>query len=334
MVRPGIRSIWRCAFLLALLAATDAYAQAVDPAQAEPVDTLGIAAPDSISRDTVGADSLQGIAPAPGDSIQSVPPADSLRTQAHPAQTFLISLDHDARLSVVRIEPRTWAYVRAYGADGHTSDIAVHRIRSIRSPDGRDWTRDVVDRGKAIGTAPILPIQTHEFTFQGYPYPRTRVFTVLQIGALGLLGHEPYTDGGKLTLDLGFMANIDEHWALGANFHLEGDDSDNGVLIRGRRWLGQTMSFDLATGFLQHGSEGPPLETSWVNQAHLNFGNMASFVVEMQTWKLNGKDFNESGYYVMQTGSGTSWYMGGSMNYIPGLITFLALGILVAATWE
>jgi hypothetical protein len=312
MVSPAIRAIRMWAFLLTLLIATG---WSVGPAQAEPPDTLGIAAlGDSISADAVSADSLQAGVPPP--------------------QTYLISLDHDTQLSVVRIEPRTWGYVRAYGADGHTSDIAIHRIRSIRSPDGRDWTRDVVDRGKTIGKAPIVPIQRHEITFQGHPYPQTRVFTILQIGVLGLLGHEPYTDGGKMTLDLGFMANIDEHWALGANFHLEGDESDNGVLVRGRRWLGRTMSFDVATGFLQHGSGGPPLETSWINQAHLNFGNLASFTVEMETWKLNGKDFDQNGYYVMQTGSGTSWYMGGSMNYIPGLVIFAALGILVAATWE
>ncbi len=340
MVSPAIRGICPWAFLLALLAATGG---AVGSAQADPSDTLDIAAlGDSISGDAVSADSIQAGAPvdsarvtldpASADSIQGAPPADSMRAGAPPPQTYLISLDHDVQLSVVRIEPRTWDYVRAYGADGHTSDIAAHRIRSIRGSDGRDWTRDVVDRGKTIGKAPIVPIQRHGFTFLGHPYPHTRIFTVLQIGALGILGNGH--DDGIMTFDLGVMGNIDEHWALGVIFHTEGDEaSDSGFLVRGRRWLGETMSIDLATGFVQH-DPWPPLETSWVNQAQLNFGNLASFTVEMETWKLNEKDLSQSGYYVMQAGSGTNWYVGGSLNYLPGVVAFLALGILVLASYE
>jgi hypothetical protein len=105
-------------------------------------------------------------------------------------------------------------------------------------------------------------------------------------------------------------------------------------MLRGRRWLGKDASLDIATGVLSHGTNGAPLEASWVNQAQLNIGNVGSVTVEMQRWKLNGMDYGKNGVYGMQTDSGTQWLVGGSFHYLAGLAAYLGLAALVAATWD
>ena len=179
--------------------------------------------------------------------------------------------------------------------------------------------------------------KTHEFTMRSHRYPETKMFTIMQFGALGAL-NDPYygADNPKLTIDLGVMGNLDKNWALGANFRVESDETDDatGLMLRGRRWLGKDASLDIATGLLSHGTNGPPLEASWVNQAQLNIGNVGSVAVEMQRWKMNGMDFGKNGVYSMQTGSGTQWLVGGSFHYLAGLAAYVGFAALVAATWN
>ena len=179
--------------------------------------------------------------------------------------------------------------------------------------------------------------QTHEFTLRAHRYPDTKMYTIMQFGALGVLG-EPYykAEEVKLTLDFGGMMNLNENWALGASFRVESDGTDDasGLMLRCRRWLGKDASLDIATGLLKHGADGPPLEDSWVNQAQLNIGNAGSVTVEMQTYKMNGYDFDASGHYGKHTESGTMWLMGGSLHYLPGLGVLIGLGVLAAANWD
>jgi len=180
--------------------------------------------------------------------------------------------------------------------------------------------------------------KTHEFTMRSHPYPETKMFTIMQFGAMGLTSKERYNgaDDFRLTMDLGLMRNLGEHWAVGGSFRLESTEIEDatGFLVRGRRWLSDGTSLDLSTGFLGHGTNGPPLDTSWITQAQLNLGNFASLQVEMDRWKLNGMDYDTSGNYGMQTDSGTNWYVGGSVHYLPGLAALIGFAGLVAATWD
>ena len=180
--------------------------------------------------------------------------------------------------------------------------------------------------------------KTHEFTLRSHRYPETKMFAIMQFGAMGLTSQERYNgaDDFRLTMDLGLMRNLGEHWAVGGSFRLESTETDDatGFLVRGRRWLSDGTSLDLSTGFLGHGSNGPPLDTSWITQAQLNLGNFASLQVEMDRWKLNGMDYDMSGNYGMQTDSGTNWYVGGSVHYLPGLAALIGFAGLVAATWD
>lgn len=181
------------------------------------------------------------------------------------------------------------------------------------------------------------PNPSHEFTMRSHRYPETKMYTIMQFGALGALS-EPYYGAkeAKLTFDFGAMRNLNKNWALGANFRVESDETDDatGLMLRGRRWLGKDASVDVATGFLKHGTNGPPLENSWVNQAQINIGNIGSVTVEMQTYKLNGMDFDTNGNWGTRTESGTMWLLGGSVHYLPGLAAFIGLGLLTAATWD
>ena len=220
---------------------------------------------------------------------------------------------------------------------------------------GCKWSQMVVMTVLMLGTARVSiadpaqdsipaagqesqPTKTHEFTMRSHRYPETKMFTIMQFGAMGLTSKERYNgaDDFRLTMDLGLMRNLGEHWAVGGSFRLESTEADDatGLLVRGRRWLSDGTSLDLSTGFLSHGSNGPPLDTSWITQAQLNLGNFASLQVEMDRWKLNGMDYDMSGNYGMQTDSGTNWYVGGSVHYLPGLAALIGFGALVAATWD
>jgi hypothetical protein len=180
--------------------------------------------------------------------------------------------------------------------------------------------------------------ETHEFTLRSHRYPETKMFAIMQFGAMGLTSQERYNgaDDFRLTTDLGLMRNLGEHWAVGGSFRLESTETDDatGFLVRGRRWLSDGTSLDLSTGFLGHGSNGSPLDTSWITQAQLNLGNIASLQVEMDRWKLNGMDYDTSGHYGMLTDSGTNWYVGGSVHYLPGLAALIGFAGLVAVTWD
>jgi hypothetical protein len=131
--------------------------------------------------------------------------------------------------------------------------------------------------------------------------------------------------------DVGFMRNLGRKWAAGANLHVE--DDAVGAMLRGRRWLWRSLSVDVATGFLNpHDrivSEGG-IQVAWVNQAQLNLFNIASVVVQSNTWGYHpGKaEFSPSSDKVE---SGTGLYVGGSLQYIPSVVgALVAVGVLLA----
>jgi len=175
----------------------------------------------------------------------------------------------------------------------------------------------------------------HGITFRGHRYPETQSFIILQTGMIYLLDADD--DPARLTIDLGVMRNLGPNWAVGINGHVESGDGEGGagVMVRGRRWLGRSASLDVATGFLSPESEESYTNggntTSWISQAHLNLGNAVSLMVQMDRWK--DEPVPEPSPFAPVEASGTNWYVGGTVGYLPGVIALLAFGTLVAATW-
>lgn len=221
-------------------------------------------------------------------------------------------------------------HTSAFQADGSgTSGTEPDISRSgIDSPD----TTVDVHSADLDGMRPSKP--TKDLTFKGYPHPETKWFFLVQTGMIYMLDAED--EPARMILDVGLMRNLGSRWAVGGNAHLEVGDGEGGFgfLGRGRRWLSRSISVDLATGVLipdeNSGGNGGNT-TSWISQAHLNLGNLVSLTAEVDRWTY---DYGEDPFSpALETVSGTNWYLGGSIGYIPGLISFVAFGVLLAATW-
>jgi hypothetical protein len=196
------------------------------------------------------------------------------------------------------------------------------------------------DAAASPGTVTIPSAGTsaeHDLTFRGHRFPKTQTFFIVQTGVIYLL--EAEDEPARLTMDLGLMRNLGPSWAVGLNGHLESGDGEGGVglMLRGRRWLGRDASVDLATGFLSPYSEEAYTNggntTSWITQAHLNWGNAVSITVQADRWRDEAGPYPDLYVPPLVSASGTNWYVGGTIGYVPGLLALLGFGTLVAATW-
>jgi len=183
--------------------------------------------------------------------------------------------------------------------------------------------------------------QPHGMTFRSHPYPQTEAFFILDLGFVSCVNSQPFPGAhskGRSLLDIGMMKNLGTRWAVGATFHDERGDNEGGagLMVRGRRWLGDHTAIDVGTGFLSPFDNDPfdggGTRTAWINQAELRLGNFGSLTAEMQTWHV---DYNPPYYQVEgEPDHGLLWYGGGEISYLPGVIAYLAFGLLVVATWD
>ena len=199
-----------------------------------------------------------------------------------------------------------------------------------------------VDLGTPLGPyEPTFQPEHKAVTFRGYPYPETKSFWLVQSGFLFSTPRHSREPSPRYVFDLGLMRNLGTKWALGANAHFElasHNGNGTGLVLRGRRWLSREVSVDLATGFLNPQTnaeveDGGGNTTSWITQANMNFNNVVAISVQANRWKDN---------YSMQpsdpsTGSsrvetGTDWYLGGSLQYVPALIALIPLYLVAAAS--
>jgi hypothetical protein len=74
-----------------------------------------------------------------------------------PAQPITLYRKDGSAITVRRVEPWPHEFVRALDLDGRSWYFHVHEIRSIEDAENFDWTHEVLDRGKGIGTLPLAP---------------------------------------------------------------------------------------------------------------------------------------------------------------------------------
>ena len=185
------------------------------------------------------------------------------------------------------------------------------------------------------------------FTLRGRPYPETKWFAVLQVGAIMMPGHNAdarrrqsggitdgyvtYSDNNPVHgfADVGLMRNLGTRWAVGANIHAEEDAV--GLMLRGRRWLGRSFSLDLATGILDTGDRIPSAggnKPSWINQAQLNCFNVLTITAQTDTWRFEQDALGETPGIVE---TGTNFYWGAGLQYVPGVVGTILAGIILVS---
>ena len=269
-----------------------------------------------------GAASAADLVPPQADSAQAAAPADS-------TGYFTLTLDNDETLLVARVTPSGQDYVRVVRPDGRTSYLPAHRIRSIRDPAGKDWTHQVLDRRKTVGIAVDQASAPRSHAMTSGPLPNTRSFMITQAGIAARVdaGSPLYNKGGMYALtDLGWMRNVSQRLAVGGDMYVGGDDYRLrlGPKLRFRYWVSRTVSVDLAPGVLLAGDE------DWNGEAHFpGFVGEASMSRNDVLLTVEVESISISDRYGAED-QDTSWYIGGKVGGVPGMVGVFA-GIIVLA---
>jgi hypothetical protein len=186
----------------------------------------------------------------------------------------------------------------------------------------------------AANLAPLRPLHA-QACFTPHPLPRCRSYWITEAGLSARLDPHPGTEGASATLELGYMANMGARSALGAAVFVRGGEPVGGVGIRPRyrRWLGERVSLDLAPGIVVKALSGGQFSLrspGFSGQVGLNVGS---------GFGLTGQvDVARTAYGGFANGKATdvAWYagarLGGGLG-LGGMLGFLGLGALMAATW-
>lgn len=186
----------------------------------------------------------------------------------------------------------------------------------------------------AVGLAASQPLAA-QACFAPHPLPRCRSYWITEAGLSARLDPHPQTEGASATLELGYMANTGARSALGAAVFLRGGEPVGGVGIRPRyrRWLGEKVSLDVAPGIVLKALSGGQFSLrspGFSGQVALNIGSGFGVTGQVDVARIEFSGFANG------NSTDVAWYagarLGGGLG-LGGMLGFLGLGALVAATW-
>ena len=187
-----------------------------------------------------------------------------------------------------------------------------------------------------LTTTTVISPLVAQSCFTGRPVPQCRSFWITEAGFSVRLDDHPNKDGGSVTFDLGYAVNIGGQSALGVSGFLRGGEPVGGGGIRGRYrlWLGGATSLDLAPGILLASSGGQfdYKAGTFSGQVALNVTRGFGLVAQVDQVRLASNTFT----FPNGETTDVAWYAGGRLSGgagLGGILAFLALGALVAATW-
>jgi hypothetical protein len=130
------------------------------------------------------------------------------------------------------------------------------------------------------------------------------------------------------------MLNLSPRSALGAAVFLRGGEPVGGIGFRPRyrRWFNSHVSLDVAPGLVLKtlGSQFTLKAPTLSGQVGLNVGSGLALVGQVDVAR------NAMGTFANGSSTDVAWYAGGRLGGrlgVAGVLAFLALGALVAATW-
>ena len=186
----------------------------------------------------------------------------------------------------------------------------------------------------ASGLATLHPVAAQS-CFAPHALPRCRSYWVTEAGVSARLDSHPQTEGASATLELGYMVNATPRSALGLAVFLRGGEPVGGVGIRPRyrHWLSRQVSLDVAPGIVLKAMSGGQFSLrspSFSGQLGLNVGPGFGLTGQVDVAR------SAAGSFANGKSSDVAWYAGarlGSGLGVAGVLGFLGLGALVAATW-
>ena len=241
--------------------------------------------------------------------------------------SYLVRLERSDSMLVVRMEPATFGMFRYVRADSVEGYLSGHRVQSITDATGRDVSRDVLERRRAIGVD--LPAYRPDGSPKRprSPHRDQRRFPIFEVGIYWRLNDppSPYDNRSLMTgFDYGVMHNLSRSVALGGTVHLEVEDDRNGfgLALRGRRWLGRTQSLDGAAGwmFLGDDERGEFGSHAIYGEAALNLDDRFQIAARVESWGWKGYDYWASERVAHRE---TLVQVGGRVGVVPGLPIFI-----------
>jgi hypothetical protein len=190
----------------------------------------------------------------------------------------------------------------------------------------RIWRTSLVALGATLFLLPT--IGQAQICFRGHPQPRCNGFTVLEFtfGARSS-GLAQYSDGTPFyaAWSVGYLHNLNAGAAVGAAFKVSANDDGSrwGPVIRYRRWLGPSLSLDLAPGLFLGGDNGalPSKFPSLTADVAINWGDRVSMLVGLDQLRRPG---------------GNSWEEHVGLRFGTWLapLALLGLGIIAGASYN
>ncbi len=173
--------------------------------------------------------------------------------------------------------------------------------------------------------------------FRGKPLPQCRHFWVVEFGLGARLDDPPSSLASEgepvITVELGQMFNLDRRSAVGGALYLGSDEewSRFGLKPRYRRWLGRRTSLELAPGVLIAGEHNAlePEYPGFTGHLGVNLADWLAVVGQVEVVR-----FRRSRLDLEDGVTDVAWYGGITANSYAALLAPIALGVLIAATWD
>ena len=186
-----------------------------------------------------------------------------------------------------------------------------------------------------VGSLADLHALAAQSCFAAHPLPRCRSYWLTEFGLSLRLDPHPETESGSATLELGYMVNRSPRSALGAAVFLRGGEPVGGIGLRPRyrRWFNSQVSLDVAPGVVLKtlgGGQFALKVPTFSGQVGLNLGSGLALTGQVDIAR------NATGNFPNGSSTDVAWYAGGRLGGgigVAGVLGFLALGAVVAATW-
>lgn len=187
--------------------------------------------------------------------------------------------------------------------------------------------------GQSLSTAKTRDDSTAKRScFRGRPLAQCRTFWITEFGYSHRFDQQsdPDSSGSSnyyFTWELGRMVNLNTQTALGGTLFVGADEHGwrIGIKPRYRRWLNQTISFDLSTGILIAGgnSELEAKFPGFTGHLGLSFGDWLALTGQMEIMRLE------------TAGTDVAWYgglkVGSHAGRIGGVLFLIIAAIAVAS---
>jgi hypothetical protein len=178
------------------------------------------------------------------------------------------------------------------------------------------------------------PAKRGGLCWRARPAPRCSWFLITEFG-LSALGR-PDSYGPRMDVELGLMANLGAHSAVGAAWLLSGDESHErrGFTVRYRRWLSPRLALEAGAGPATYCELSGPGGCGERGQSGFQLAGSAhlwGLMAATATFEHLGAARSHVGWVLPEQ---NRWYTGIKFGGFAAPIAAVALVILVAATWN